>query len=48
MEKPGKLILTMQSPVSGITAANNAPQDFKQSMLRREHTHPYILHSSSM
>ena len=46
MEKPGKLILMMQ--VSAITAADNMLEDFKQSMLRREHTHPYNLCSSSM
>ena len=35
-------------PVSAITAADNMLQDFKQSMLRRECTHPYSLPSSSM
>ena len=35
-------------PVSAITAADNMLQDFKQSMMRRGHTHPYSLHSSSL
>ena len=34
-------------PVSAISAADNALQDFKQSMLRTECTHPYNLCSSS-
>ena len=34
--------------VSAITAADNMLQDFKQSILRREHTHPYNLCNSSM
>ena len=35
-------------PVSAISAADNTLQDFKQSMLRREHPLPYNLHSSCM
>ena len=35
-------------PVSALTATDNALQDFKQSMQRKEHTHPYTLQSSSM
>ena len=31
-----------------VSAADNMLQDFKQSMLRRECTHPYNLHSLSM
>ena len=35
-------------PVSAITPMDNALQEFRQSMLKKEHTHPYALHSSSM
>ena len=52
IESPGgknrKININDAKPVSAITAADNALQDFKQSMLRRECTHPYTLHSSSM
>ena len=34
-------------PVSAITAADNVLQEFRQSMLRKEHAHPYTLCSSS-
>ena len=30
-------------PVSALTATDNASQEFKQSMQRKEHTHPYTL-----
>ena len=30
-------------PVSALTATDNALQEFKQSMERKEHTHPYTL-----
>ena len=30
-------------PVSAIAATDNALQDFKQSAMRREYTHPYML-----
>ena len=48
MAKHVKLILTDAKPVSALTATDNALQDFKQSMQRKEHTHPYTLQSSSM
>ena len=48
MEKNGKININDAKPVPAITAADNVLQDFKQSMLRRECTHPYNLHSSSM
>ena len=34
--------------VSALTATDNALQEFKGSMQRKEHTHPYTLQSSSM
>ena len=34
-------------PVSSSTAIDNALQDFKQLMLRKENTHHYNLHTSS-
>ena len=43
-----KIYINDAKPVSAITAADNALQDFKKSMLGRECTHPYNLHSSSM
>ena len=46
--KTRKIDINNAKPVSAISAADNVLQDFKQSMLRREHTHPYNLHSSSM
>ena len=46
--KTRKININNAKPVSAITAADNVLQDFKQSMLRRECTHPYHLHSSSM
>ena len=46
--KTRKININDAKPVSAITAADNVLHDFKQSMLRREHTHPYNLHSSSM
>ena len=46
--KTRKININDTKPVSAITAADNMLQDFKQSMLRRECTHPYNLHSSSM
>ena len=35
-------------PISASIATDNALQDFKQSMLRKENTHHYNLCSSSM
>ena len=35
-------------PFSALTTTDNALQEFKQSMQRKEHTHPYTLQSSSM
>ena len=46
--KTRKINVNNAKPVSAITAADNVLQEFKQSMLRKEHTHPYTLHSSSM
>ena len=46
--KTRKININDAKPVSAISAADNALQNFKQSMLRRECTHPYNLHSSSM
>ena len=43
-----KINISDAKPVSAITAADNTLHDFKQSMLRRERTHPHNLHSSSM
>ena len=48
MEKTRKININDAKPVSAITTADNVLQDFKESMLRRECTHPYNLHSSSM
>ena len=48
MEKTRKININDAKPVSAITAADNMLQEFKQSVLRREHTHPYSLHSSCM
>ena len=45
--KTRKINIDDTKPVSAITAADNALQEFRQSMLRKEHTHPYALHSSS-
>ena len=46
--KTRKININDAKRVSAITAADNALQEFKQSMFRREHTHYYSLHSSSM
>ena len=46
--KTRKISINDAKPVSAITAADNMLEDFKQSMLRRECTHPYNLHGSSM
>ena len=46
--KTRKININDPKPVPAITAADNALQDFKQSMLRRKCTHPYNLCSSSM
>ena len=46
--KTRKININNAKPVSAITAADNVLQEFKQSMLRRECTHPYTLCSSSM
>ena len=46
--KTRKINVNNAKPVSATTAADNALQEFKQLMLRKEHTHPYTLHSSSM
>ena len=44
--KTRKININDAKPVSAITAADNALQEFRQSMLRKEYTHPYSLHSS--
>ena len=46
--KTRKIKVNDAKPVSAIIAADNTLQGFKQLMLRKEHTHPYTLHSSSM
>ena len=46
--KTRKININDAKPVSAISAADNVLQDFKHSVLRREHTHPYNLCSSSM
>ena len=45
--KTRKINFNDAKPVSAFTATDNALQDFKQSMLRKENTHHYNLHSSS-
>ena len=45
--KTRKININDAKPVSAISAANNMLEDFKQSILKREHTHPYNLCSSS-
>ena len=44
--KTRKININNAKPVSAISAADNVLQDFKQSMLRREWTHPYNLITS--
>ena len=46
--KTQKININDAKPVSAITATDNALQEFKQLMLKKEHTHPYALRSSSM
>ena len=46
--KTRKININNAKPVSAISAADNMLADFKQSMLRRECTHPYHLCSSSV
>ena len=46
--KTRKINVNDAKPVSATRAADNTLQEFKQLMLRKEHTHPYTLHSSSM
>ena len=45
--KSRKININDAKPVSAITAMDKALQEFRQSMLKKEHTHPYALHSSS-
>ena len=45
--KTRKININDAKPVSAFTATDNVLQDFKQSMLRKENTHHYNLHSSS-
>ena len=42
-----KININNAKPVSAFTGTDNVLQDFKQSMLRKENTHHYNLHSSS-
>ena len=46
--KTRKININDAKPVSAISAADNVLQDFKQSILTKECTHPYNLHSSSI
>ena len=46
--KTRKININDVKPVPAFTATDNAQQDFKQSMQRKENTHHYNLHSSSM
>ena len=46
--KTRKININHAKQVSAITAVDNALEDFKQSMLRRECTHPFNLCSSTM
>ena len=46
--KTRKIHVNDAKPVSAIAVADNVLQEFKQSMLRKECTHPYKLCSSSM
>ena len=43
----GKININDVKPVSASTAIDNALQDLKQSMLRKENNHHYNLHNSS-
>ena len=42
-KKTRKININDVKPVSAITATDNALQEFRQSMLKKEHTHPYAL-----
>ena len=46
--KTRKININYVKPVSAFTATDNMLKDFKQSMLRKENTNHYNLHSSSM
>ena len=46
-DKTRQININNAKPVSATAATNNALQDFKQSAMRREYTHPYMLWSSS-
>ena len=46
--KTRKININATKPVSASTATDNALQDFKQLMLRKENTHHYNMHSSPM
>ena len=46
--KTRKININDAKPVSAITATDNALQEIRQLMLKKEHTHPYALQSSSM
>ena len=48
MEKTRKININDAKPVSAITATDNALQEFRELMLKKEHTHPYTLCSSSI
>ena len=46
--KTRKINVNDAKPVSATTAADNALQEFKQSMLRKKHTHLYTICGSPM
>ena len=46
--KTRKIDVNDTKPVSAITTGDNMLEEFKQSMLRKEHIHAYTLCSSSM
>ena len=48
MAKLGKININDAKPVSAFTATDNTLQEFKQSMLKKKHTHHYALCSSSV
>ena len=48
ISKTHQININDAKPVSASDTADNALQEFKQSALRKEHTHPYTLQSSSM
>ena len=41
--KPQQININDAKPISASTANDNTLQDFNQSAIRKEHTHPYTL-----